>query len=107
MVTGVTVVRNDFLKEHEAAVQTFLAEHGESVKAIHDDPVTGASYAVKRGIIAKEPMGQKAIPACNITCTTGSEMKQALTGYLEVLYELSPEAVGGALPEEDFYYYAK
>lgn len=107
MVTGVTVVRNDFLKEHEEAVQIFLKEHAESAKAMNDDPTTGASYAVKAGIIAKESIAQKAIPACNITCLTGAEMKQALEGYLEVLYELSPEAVGGALPGEDFYYYAK
>lgn len=104
MVTGVTVVRNEFLKEHEAAVQTFLKEHAESAKAVNEDPATGAAYAVKAQIIAKEPMAQKAIPACNITCVTGAEMKQALTGYLEVLYKLAPQSVGGALPGEDFYY---
>lgn len=104
MVTGVTVVRTAFLEENEEAVQTFLKEHAESAKAINDDPATGASYAVKAQIIAKEPMAQKAIPACNITCVTGAEMKQALSGYLEVLHGLAPESVGGALPGEDFYY---
>lgn len=104
MVTGVTIVRKEFLKEHADAVQTFLKEHAESAKAVNEDPATGATYAVKAGIIAKEPIAQKAIPACNITCITGAEMKQALSGYLEVLYGLAPESVGGALPGEDFYY---
>jgi len=31
-------------------------------------------------------------------------MKQALSGYLSVLFEQDPKAVGGALPEEEFYY---
>lgn len=104
MVTGVTVVRNDFLKEREAVVKSFLEEHGESVKAINKDADTGAIYAVEQQIVAKESIARNAIPNCNITCITGEEMRKALTGYLNVLYEQAPEAVGGALPGEDFYY---
>ena len=104
MVTGVTVVRKEFLEEHEAAVETFLKEHEESAAAINEDAQTGASLAVEAGIVAKEPIAQKAIPACNITCIRGEEMKQALSGYLEVLFEQNPDAVGGTLPGEDFYY---
>ena len=104
MVTGVTVVRKEFLEEHEAAVKVFLKEHEESTGAINDDAQAGASLAVAAGIVAKEPIAQKAIPECNITCIQGEEMQQALSGYLEVLFEQNPESVGGALPDEDFYY---
>lgn len=104
LVTGVTVIRSEFLSEHEEAVKAFLEEHARSAQDINDDPAAGAALAVKAEIIAKEPIAQKAIPECNIVCITGEEMKQALSGYLEVLYEQSPESVGGALPEEDFYY---
>lgn len=104
MVTGVTVVRNEFLKENKETVETFLAEHAESVNAINQDADTGAAYAVKQGIVGKEEIAKKAIPSCNITCIIGKEMQQALSGYLSVLYEQSPESVGGILPEEDFYY---
>lgn len=104
MVTGVTVVRKEFLRENEAAVQAFLKEHAASAKAINDDPAAGAAYAVQAGIVAKEPIAQKAIPNCNITCVTGQEMKDMVSGYLEALYGQSPESVGGALPGDDFYY---
>lgn len=104
LVTGVTVVRREFLEKNEAAVKTFLAEHAESTKAVNEDPKTGAALCVKAGIVAKEPIAQKAIPDCNITCITGDEMKQALSGYLQVLFEQSEQSVGGALPGEDFYY---
>lgn len=104
MVTGVTVVRDDFLAEHGDAVAVFLAEHAQSVQAVNEDPEAGAVLAVKAGIIAKEPVAREAIPRCNVVCITGEEMKQALSGYLEALYGQSPESVGGALPEEDFYY---
>lgn len=104
MVTGVTVVRNDFLKEHEESVKLFLREHAESVKAINEDTDTGSVYAVEQGIVGKEGIAKKAIPDCNIVCITGKEMKQALSGYLTVLFEQSQDSVGGALPKEDFYY---
>lgn len=104
MVTGVTVVRNDFLKNHEEAVRIFLKEQKASAEAINEDPATGAAYVAEAGIVANEQIALKAIPNCNITCIQGEEMKQALSGYLQVLYGLSPEAVGGSLPVEDFYY---
>ncbi len=104
MVTGVTVVRNDFLETHEDMVQIFLKEHAWSAGQIVEDTDTGAAYAVEAGIIAKEPIARQAIPQCNITCITGNEMRQALEGYLQILYDNTPEAVGGAMPQEDFYY---
>lgn len=104
LVTGVTVVRSEFLEENEAAVQRFLEEHASSTEAVNADPQKGAALAVKAGIVAGEPIALKAIPQCNITCITGDEMKQALSGYLQVLYEQQPEAVGGSLPEDAFYY---
>ena len=104
LVTGVTVVRKEFLEEQEEAVRSFLEEHSQSAAQINEDVETGASFAVSQGIVAEEAIAQKAIPRCNITCITGEAMKQALSGYLEVLYGQSPESVGGALPGEDFYY---
>lgn len=104
MVTGVTVVRNAFLEENGKAVKAFLAEHEKSTAAINEDPATGAALVVEAGIIGKEPIAQKAIPFCNIVSISGEEMEQALAGYLQVLFEQSPESVGGSVPGEDFYY---
>lgn len=98
------MVRNDFLEENEESVQGFLKDHAASVQAVNDDPETGAAYAVSAGIVAKEAIAREAIPQCNITCVTGSEMKEAVSGYLQVLYAQSSEAVGGALPDDGFYY---
>ena len=37
---------------------------------------------------------------------TGDELAEKLSGYLEVLFEAEPTAVGGKLPGDDFYYNA-
>lgn len=104
MVTGVTVVRNEFLQERRESVETFLEQHRDSVAAINADPEAGAALAVEAGIVAEEPVAVQAIPRCNLVCVTGEEMKSALSAYLDVLAEFDAELVGGGLPEEDFYY---
>ena len=104
MVTGVTIVRKEFLEEHEEEVREFLKEHGESAAAVNSDPQTGASLAAAAGIVAKEEIARQAIPLCNITCITGEEMKEMLEGYLRVLEGFDKELVGGSLPEADFYF---
>jgi len=104
MVTGVTVVRKEFLEENPEAVETFLEEHKASTEAINKDPAAGAALAVEAGIVAKEPIALKAIPECNITCITGEDMKAALREYLNVLEGFNAELIGGKLPGEDFYF---
>ena len=107
MVTGVTVVRKEFLEEHEDAVKSFMEEHKASAEAINADPTTGAALAVEAQIVAKEPIAQKAIPGCNITYMDKADMKQALSGYLDVLFHQDSLSIGGGLPESDFYYDAE
>jgi len=104
LITGVTIVRNEVLENNEAAVKQFLKDHAESVEKVSSDLDTTAKLVVEQGIIAKEAIARKAIPECNIVCETGDEMKTALSGYLSVLYNADKTSVGGALPEDGFYY---
>lgn len=104
LLTGVTVVRNEFLNEHKDAVDTFLQDHAASVAAINENPEEGGELVAKYGILEKAAVATKAIPSCNIVCITGEEMKTALSGYLNVLAEQNPKSVGGKVPGNDFYY---
>lgn len=104
LVTGVTIVRRSFLEEQEEAVRGFLDDHKASARAAAEDPDTTAELVVKAGIIEKAPIAKKALPYCNITYLDGEAMKAALSGYLSVLFEQNPDSVGGALPDDNFYY---
>ncbi len=103
LVTGVTVVRKAFLEDNKEAVKTFMEEHQASAEYANTNVEATAELVANAGIIEKAPVAAKALPYCNITYIDGNEMKSALSGYLEVLFELDPSAVGGALPNEDFY----
>lgn len=104
LVTGVTVVRTEFLESHPELVDLFLDAHAESVSAVNSDPAAYADILVELGIIGNAKVAEIAIPLCNTVCLTGDEMKEALSGYLGVLMAYSPESIGGELPGEAFYY---
>ena len=104
LVTGVTIVRNAFLEEHEEDIRAFLSEHQASAEAAARFPEETAERIVRAGIIEKAPVAEKALPYCSITCIVGREMKDALSSYLSVLFGQDPQSVGGALPGDDFYF---
>ena len=106
LITGVLVVRRQFAQENPEAVEAFLKSYAESVEYVNAN-VEEAAQLVGKYEIVPAAVAQKAIPACNIVCITGADMQQKLSGYLNVLFEQNPKAVGGALPADDFYYNAK
>lgn len=62
IVTGVTIVRNEFLSEHQDLVDEFLAAHEKSAYEVNDNPAAAAEKIVELGIVAKQPIAEKAIP---------------------------------------------
>lgn len=103
LITGVVVARADFVDEHPEAVEAFMKHYRESVAFVNED-IEAAAELIDTYDIVPAAVAQKAIPACNIVCMEGNEMKNALSGYLEVLFEQNPKSVGGTLPGDDFYY---
>ena len=103
LLTGVVIVRTEFAKEHPEAVSDFMERYKSSVEFVNDNVDEAAQLVGNYDIVPAE-VAKKAIPACNIVCITGDEMQEKLSGYLAVLNEQNPEAVGGQLPDDDFYY---
>ena len=104
LVTGVTVVRTEFLEQHPNAVASFIVDHHNSVISANTDVEHTAQLVVDAGIVGALPIAQRAIPLCNIDCVAGSQMKTDLSGYLQTLFDANPQSVGGTLPGDDFYY---
>ena len=104
LITGVIVARRDVVEANPGAVDHFLQDYAISVEWVNDNPADAAQLIAEYGIIEAAPVAEIALPYCNIVCITGSEMKDKLSGYLQVLSDAEPASVGGALPGDDFYY---
>ena len=61
LVTGVTVVRAEFLAEHPDEVRSFVDAQKASVEAVLADPASAAEVAVEKGIVDNEALAEKAI----------------------------------------------
>ena len=102
LITGGLVVRKAFAEENPEALTAFLEEYAASTAYTNERPAEAAQLIEKFDII-KAAVAEKAIPFCNIVCVTGDEMKGIVTGYYQTLFDQNPEAVGGAMPGDEFY----
>ena len=103
LVTAGLLVRKAFADEHPDAVAKFLEEYAASVDYVNASPAEAAVLVEQQGIV-KAAVAEKAIPYCSLVCITGEDMKTAVSGYLQTLYDLKPETVGGAMPDDGFYW---
>lgn len=103
LITSVLVARKEFADAHPAALAAFLEDYSASTDYANSDP-GGAAVLVEKYGIVKAAVAEKALPQCNLVCITGMDMKVAVSGYLQTLYDLKPEAVGGTMPADAFYW---
>ena len=103
LVQGCVVVRTEFAEEYPAEVAKFLEEYEASIELLTSDTAAAAQRIEETGVFAKAAVAQKAIPNCNVCFVTGAEMQSALGEFLNVMFEVAPDSIGGDVPADDFY----
>lgn len=103
LITGVVVARTGFIEQYPEAVKEFLEKLNESVGWVNANTDEAAKLVGKYDIVT-EAVAKKALPYCGIVYIDGDEMEDKLGGYLKALFEQNPQSIGGALPDESFYY---
>lgn len=104
LMMGCVIARKEFLDKNAEAVKTFLQEYEASIHAVKGDVDAAAALCETYKVIPKAAIAKQAIPRCNLTFVKGAEMKAQLGGYLKVLFGYNPAAIGGAMPDDNFYY---
>jgi len=103
LVQGCVVVRRAFAEAHPAELRQFLADYGASIALLSEDAAAVAAAIVEAEIFTSAAIAELAIPKCNPCFITGADMKRAMGAFLEIMFEIAPESIGGALPADDFY----
>ena len=103
LITGVLAVRRDFAEKYPQQLATFLDEYKASTEYVNENTAEAAQLIEYYNII-KAAVAEKALPYCNIAYYEGADMKAAMQGYLQVLFDQNPASVGGTLPGDNFYY---
>lgn len=104
LMMGCVIVRKEFAEQNAAAVEAFLTEYQASVEKASADLDGTAALCEQYGIIPKAAVAKAAIPGCALTYVDGSAMMDDIRGYFDVLFAANPKSIGGALPDDAFYY---
>ncbi len=104
LTMGCVVVRTEFAEENPEAVEAFLEEYAESIENVQANAEHAAELCETYEIVAKSAVALKAIPDCNLCCITGDEIRTTIEPYYTVLYNANASSIGGAIPDEDFYF---
>ena len=103
-VTGVLVVNSDFAAANPELVSSFLSDYNDSVTWVNENNEAAAELIAAAEIVPKAAVAVKALPYCSIVFESGADMKADVSAYLEVLFAQESKSVGGALPDDNFYY---
>ncbi len=104
LTMGCIVVRKEYAENNKEALNKFLDDYKASIDFVNNDMEAGAELIAKYRIVSKASVAEKAIPGCNMTFLAGEEMKTAAGGFLKVMFDANPKSIGGAMPDDMFYY---
>ena len=106
LVMGVLVAQKQVVEEHPQAIDSFLTRYREAIQYTNDKPEE-SSLLIEALDVFDAKIAAAAIPYCNIHYEDGDAMRRSLSGFLELLSEVNPQAIGGSMPADDFYYRGK
>lgn len=101
---GCVIVRRDFAEANPEKVSTFLDAYAASVERVNADVDAASQLVEKHGVMPKAAVAKRAIPNCHIVFVEGEAMRAQIEPLYEVLLSANPASIGGALPDDGFYY---
>lgn len=106
LTMGCLVVNKAFADANPEFIAEFLAQYEASVNFVNANPKDAAVMVAEAGIVPSAELAEKAIPYCNIVFKDAQSAKTEINGFLQVLYDFDPASIGGAMPDDGFYYSA-
>lgn len=103
LTMGCVVLRNDSGLSEET-ISNFLLEYEYSIDYVNENSAQAASLVAKFEITGSAEIAKAAIPESKLVFISGENIKEAIEGYYEVLFQADPASIGGRLPDDDFYY---
>ena len=100
---GCLVARTEWLANNEELVSGILEDYAASIAYAKDSPDEAAALMEQYEIVPKAAVAKAAIPQANLVYLDGVDLRD-IQSYYEVLYAADPASIGGAIPDDSFYY---
>ena len=100
---GCLIARTEWVEENRDLADAILAEYAASIEYVNDNLDEAAELIAQYEITPKAAIAKAAIPQANLVCITGTDMRE-IQDYYEILFAADPTSIGGAIPDDAFYY---
>jgi NitT/TauT family transport system substrate-binding protein len=97
------VVLGDFSEKHPDFVEQFTSAYAKAINEINVNPAQGGQLASQYLDMPPAPIIAKSIPRSNLRWISADEARVPMETYLKVLFDFSPETIGGKMPDANFY----
>lgn len=104
LMMGCIVTLSSYAEKNKSQINKFLEEYESSINFANKSQKEAAEYCAEFEIIPSAQIAEKAIPNCNLVFKIGKQDKNGLESYYKVLSNYDKTALGGKLPNGDFYY---
>ena len=109
---AVLIARKDFVEKRENDLKVLLGDLKESIDEVNTASDEVAQKIVDAGFIGDPAICKKAIPNCSLCLYTSEDGGDSsfekgaliLKTFNQTMFDVTPQAVGGKLPDDDLYY---
>lgn len=103
----VMVVRKEFAEEYGQLLDVFLQEYKKASEWTLRNPKASGQLVEKLDLGLSAAVVTKSIPKSEYVFIEANDGKEKIESLLNIFLKYSPEAIGGNLPDKDFYYAKK
>ncbi len=100
----VLVVNAKYAKKNRSAINRFISDLQKAINWTIKNPKDAGVLVEKNGLGLKAAVAEKAIPKANYTWINASQSQESIESLLKIFLEISPESIGGSLPDKGFYF---
>lgn len=108
---AVLIARKEFVEERENDLKVLLTDLKESIDEVNTASDEVAEDIVEAGFIGDPAIAKKAIPNCSLCLYSDAEGASSfergadiIKTFNKTMFDVTPKAVGGKLPDDDLYY---
>lgn len=97
------VAREALLRDRPDVLDKFIAAYKVSQDWVKANPKAAGAAAEKLSFGISESEAEEAVPRCRLVYIPAAEAKTLLGAEFSVFMKFAPEAIGGKIPDADFY----
>lgn len=104
LVYGCVVARTEYISANPDIISEFMTFSEVSANYILGNVEMATLFFVDNGYFDDNTVCYNSIVSSNITFLEGDTMKEGVSKVLDTFYSADPAPIGGAIPDENFYY---